>query len=596
MAFVCFSCEKSEQEIPLPNQEQTNYSSTVVVNGRLFFTSKSEFESLLQHLKSGGDVVSSTQTKSRNNFVSLKNVSLQDMEDLNARISYMMKNSDILLPIKTKATNEDIKKINEDIRDELVPEEALQRILNKDYELQIENNIYKVTPLGTFITKSKNIEILNQKLENGEIINKILDSDHRDREQIKGQLQYIGDEHKIWEEATNKDILKGKVVQSFSLSNPNTGISSSQDLHNFNDDEVILYDTFRRRYQDFEPIEFPFPDNDRPVLIIDTPPVLNSLFNNDNPTEDDFRTVNFDAKTWAGKKIQSIVGRDKYHRHYFSRNYRAAVNLYAYNYVFTSAIGLKAKCQSRHRFLGVQYWEKTNADEIRLGVRHIKFKVKDNRIKQEVERIRNAIPNAKSFLNNWSNLDYRKDYQNLDKTILMELRKNGYISTEVVSNGYDIRNVLVFNLIDLGVGLDVDIKITDQMIKQVFKTAKGYLEGLNSIQRKNNSITNSSYNGMGIRIFDSEGESTVWYNDLYYSATNVESLNHSFDSDWHIEIAPIEIGRNDTSTTILVKSAMSLLKSLSNKMTREYKIEEADVYGAVKREGIWRAVRIRKDK
>lgn len=580
------------------NTDNIDNVSIDVVDGRLFFDSQEDFDLLLQSIKrkDKANINFPTHVES-NKFVALKDSHISKEIASNMEIKGMMGGDDILASaIKTGEIDENsLVEMNEELKEELVPQDELKQVLNKDYELQIGEHIYKVTPLGTFVATPQNIDMLNEKLKDGSLTKSILESDKKDKLEVERRVlaSYSENSREIKRPcliAVDEDILSDRAIQKIELSAEGEDISietvSDFNTSNFGKNEILLNDTYRRRYDECPDAPY-IPPHQDPA------PPPKTLIDDNMPNESDFVGFNFDAKTFLGKGLQALFGRNRYQHNYFHRKSRVGLNLYAYNYVFTSSIGLKAKVQKRKNFI-LNYWKKDNAEEIRLGVKYIRFEVKDPKIKEEMARMHQATK-LKSFLNSWSQYDIKKDYENLDKSILVEMQDNGLITTEAISNGYDIHNVLVFNFI----GKDgVEVKITDRMIYSIFKVGKSFI---NSMPKKNRSLyninENKKYSSVGIRLFNSESDKIiVYYEDLYYSQKNTSRLNHTFDSDWGFYIDPPSDLKGKTSTTgsTIITALKTVVDMVRKSPVRKYKIQKADVYGVAKKDGKWKGVRITK--
>lgn len=90
------------------------------------------------------------------------------------------------------------------------------------------------------------------------------------------------------------------------------------------------------------------------------------------PNFDNLSQTQFDAKTWVGKGIQAIVGRNVGHGRYWGSKRRVKVNFYNYDYVAYRESGIRAKFQKKN-WIG---WSDTRAPQLMIGWRNIMYSYK----------------------------------------------------------------------------------------------------------------------------------------------------------------------------------------------------------------------------
>lgn len=209
--------------------------------------------------------------------------------------------------------------------DTLVPNPVFAMLLNSKGEVEVRNRIVKVTPNGTYlIDKAKEAEF-----------------------------------DKIYR--INDDVAIGRPIDS---------------IRNYVIDGVILYRTFDDKNIGFTLIdegdltEIPEPVSEDLELNSN---IGDASINSDKSTEPDFNSFaqfSADHHSWIGKLIQSIIGSTKTHTVYFNSKRRLKGSFYFYNYGVYSEIGVKGWTDKKK----LLWWNKTTADEIRIGWSHVVLK------------------------------------------------------------------------------------------------------------------------------------------------------------------------------------------------------------------------------
>lgn len=196
--------------------------------------------------------------------------------------------------------------------DTLVPNENFRLLLNNEREFQVNNIFYKITPDGTYYC------------------------------------------NEIY-----KDELRKYISQNANLNNKKTSLKSARE------DDVINGKFFLRRT--FE--------EDGPYSIGSGGSSYSSGSYTSKTLPPNFSNVNktkFDAKTVAGKVIQSLVGRNIGHGRYWGRKRRVKVNFYSYDYVAYRETGIRTKFQKKN-WIG---WSGTRAPQMLIGWRNIMYSYK----------------------------------------------------------------------------------------------------------------------------------------------------------------------------------------------------------------------------
>jgi hypothetical protein len=184
--------------------------------------------------------------------------------------------------------------------DTLVPDTSFAKILNIDREIQVGDFIYRITPKGTFFcTDDKYLEMI-QSISN--FVPPIVEYTNCDEERL-------------------------------SMIN----------------DGIYRYDTFGESFDEFE-VEM---EDD-----ID----LKSTKSGE-PDISTFKKCRYSAKTWVGKQIAGIFGRNKWESTSFNSRRRVQVKFYNFNYVIKQEIGISVRFRKKN-WIG---WSGTRCKEMRLG-------------------------------------------------------------------------------------------------------------------------------------------------------------------------------------------------------------------------------------
>lgn len=278
-----FSCKKEAVEMSTEQQEKP----VSIVDGRFSFASNEAFAQLIEESIKQKDPLHAYQisegesTADKSNFVPL----LGTPTMVNGRMSAE----------------------NDTLIDDLVPDEYLARLLNKDRELKVGENILKITPEGTYICH--------------------ISKYNRLKEILKSNIKY-GDDNKA---GSYKNIEPG----------------------------IFFYDSFATQAPS-QKIDFSTVDTRR-----------NSIKNGrvtfeylPKATYDAFETHSFGANTVVGGWIESAIGRREVQYIGLGGKQRLKLNFYNVNYVLFSSVGITAKAQHK-TWIG---WGGTlNVPQMRMG-------------------------------------------------------------------------------------------------------------------------------------------------------------------------------------------------------------------------------------
>jgi hypothetical protein len=235
--------------------------------------------------------------------------------------------------------------------------EVAKEIIENNYELNDEEK-------STLISFKEDVEYSRTKSSNGNTDSEL--TDLIPNENLLSLLNsnnkiIVGDFlYKITKEGTYYcDAKYGNLIDSLINDKINSKTKTAErSRHN-----LRFEDSFRRE------------DNDSEINY-GSVNIANSYGNNSSYQKDilkNLKEVKFDAKTWAGKAIQSLFKRYKKHNVYFNSKRRVQVNFYDYNLVFYGSAGVYAKFQRRNWYRG---WQKTESENLIIGWNNVHFKRK----------------------------------------------------------------------------------------------------------------------------------------------------------------------------------------------------------------------------
>lgn len=322
--------------------------------------------------------------------------------------------------------------------DSLIPNKHWARLFNKEGEMQIKDDILKITANGTYI-------------------------------------------YKVDKEARFKTLLSEK---------PNLlGINKIKDREYSIEDDILFIDTYGKIEPLGELFEFDIQEDDMTPMALKsvsskrTIPSLKDKF--DGILKEigygDFPIFSSQRKTWAGKLIQGITKNRATRTVNFSKTRRVRGKFYGYDWGFKQEAGVEGWTDAKR---GFGNWTKTRADELVLGWQNITFSVtypKHLRELQTMKEFRNSIKiqskdpfmqpfttkvyslysaNPQSFATEWE----------VNNIILNSLKKGRGTLKEALKNAVDILNKKGAN----------HTGITKENINNSFKNREAlvvYLEG-----------------------------------------------------------------------------------------------------------------------
>lgn len=211
--------------------------------------------------------------------------------------------------------------------DSLVPNPKFAQLLNTRGEVEVGNEIIKITPKGTYRFPKQDaqdcIEFISQNPN------------------VEGQ-RVSDDTYKLNEKVTLIKTFQEKDAD-YSLLSMGNYIDLPDDFFGDDDD-----------------------DSDTPLLTSTRSSIPEPDFNG-------FQTFSADRKTLIGKLIQNIIGSTKACTVNFNKKRRVRGSFYFYNYGVYGEIGVKGWTdRKRKHWFG---WTKVNCDELRVGWRNVILKL-----------------------------------------------------------------------------------------------------------------------------------------------------------------------------------------------------------------------------
>lgn len=351
-----------------------------VVDGRLSFKSGKSFENLMTTLSKNkvediNDVVSSITGIS--DFVSLsefvekgQEATFYKTQSSNRSFNQQLKTMSSTGKISFVDVGSEIDDTMLATIDELVPDPYFASVLNPNMELMVDNEIYKVTPYGTFIVEPQHYAQLEDILDNTPYDGTIDATEPFYANEIGDHLFQVA-----------------------------PGIQL-----------VDSYEVTTEQLDD--------------VLDIQYYPIVNNSVYQYTPSPDNWiyenlPAIRYGGKTWAGKALEAILGREEVYTEKFNSNRRVKVNFYNIHWVVYSAIGVSVQLQKKN-WIG---WSGTNATELRMGWDAIEYSIGQPAIPPPAPA--NATPSRFVDADELPNLTKKYVVINLlDKSFSLEMHNN----------------------------------------------------------------------------------------------------------------------------------------------------------------------------
>lgn len=442
---------------------------------------------------------------------------------------------------------------------ELVEDDALKSLINEQGEIQVDNNIYKITPFGTFFTEIKNEHNLD----------------------------------KAYAKMASQNNITIRLVNpsaSLNLKDLTTGSVEKKSLMKLSNN-VYFIDTFN---------ESPTQQLIQPIDPIDgggggyLPPSVNT------DPYGDMLSTEIEFKSGVGS-IWNTVFTNSTKYNYFNDNYRISVLFYDRNYAILKSLGLKVKLQKD----GWLWWNKTDAQEIRAGWERIVYKQTNaipqiSRPTQEIPTILNPYtinPNEVPVNGAWLSSKYASLYSwklvtgdNELFTIVLPEFLFPPSSNDVTVSSSDLKPLVITAWNKLKATLTRSVPMSASGDPNNFKFpvydirdgGVKYLSinDMEKIPKALNSapaIYQQISAGQKIRTYIGPYEKVVYNTDI-------------IDIPLEFSTATISLSQNLNSPLSISNTFNSLgLSGLDN----SYDVEMADVFGSVKYNGRWLGIRIR---
>jgi hypothetical protein len=325
IASLLVGCKKEDMKISVENPQ-----SVTIKSGRLVFNDVGSFEKLLSDTKNRGKVAVLDELKSMLDTKGQMEFAKNQFVGFDSRT-----NAKPFLKSARIVAGDHINDLDLDCPD-LIPDTEFAALVNQDGEVQVGESIYKVTTFGTFVIAEGSLDELNTLLDAQSVV--------------------------------NSDITQN-IPDNPLFSNP-----VSDNLYKVSDN-IYLVDTYKRASA-VEAFEYAYVNTDDsfdpgtetgggttsgPVVVVNTEPDYNNL-----------AEVNFHAKTWVGKRIEDLFGRNVTSGRYFSSDRRVKTTFYNLNFGVYFTVGCSVKMQKKN-WIG---WSSTQCQELRLGWDYIKINYK----------------------------------------------------------------------------------------------------------------------------------------------------------------------------------------------------------------------------
>ncbi|MFA6276087.1 MAG: hypothetical protein WC622_05015 [Pedobacter sp.] len=442
----------------------------------------------------------------------------------------------------------------------LIDDNALKSLINEQGEIQIDNIIYKITPLGTIFTEINNVENLKKtylELAKQNNLTKYLTNS-------KDKLEFS---NLIATTAQKKDI------QSLT--------SGVYYLETFDNNTNYLLQAPE------DPTEGGGGGGWDGGPIINTDPY------------GDMKTVDKDFRDGAGG-IWDTFFTNSTEYYYFNDDNRISVLFYNRNYGFVQTLGLKVKLQNQGWF----WWNKTNATEIRAGWDRIVYK-QTHTIPQislpssEIQSLPNPyFVNPYQAPSNgwWTTASYSSLYSwhfANDNNELLAIVLPSYLtptSSNITLSSSQLKSYVI----------DSWNKLKSALVKSVPMSASGdpynfkfpihdikdgvtRLFSINDMEKLPKTVNSAPTTYQQISFGDKIRNYIGPYEKIEYN-TDIVDIPLDFST------ATISLSQNPNSP-LSVKNTLNSL-GISN-WDDGFDVEAADVYGTVKYNGRWLGIRIK---
>lgn len=526
-SIVFISCEKDIE--PLENNlGHTALSNTITVkNGYLHFSNKEVLDDYIKQVKDALESKSSG-VKSSSAIPSFKGFNSLAQSIANSQVDNFK---------KTKSIQELDNALSPELNEMLIPDEVIHHVVDDQNRVQIAEELYQITEVGTFIYKEKNITDFEGLYENFS------------KESLSKSNQV--------DEAVF-DFGEVKFVDSF-------GYGKLEDFNR----ETIISEMISEISDEFIGIPKPKPIAYKPYVKTprDGTAISDAYTNKYNLT-----TYRAGAKTWFGKRLQSLFGENSYRKKKLDSGHRLKFKLYSVDYFFYKNSGARLKFQKRirvsktirifgwkKRITLYTYWSTRKTPEMVVGVDYFKghYLYED------------------FGMGNKYRSDYKKDFSETFSKSIVSMGYKGLIKAPSDFFRGWVTNLDCFYY-DISVPYSNDNVQTSKLLSEAFD------EGMKAV--KNYTIKSGSgyiYNKIkdAPRLLLNElGD----YNKEYISFKGIHTYRNR--SSIHVNFGH--------------SSGGAKLQSINGKLSgggytpNAFFVDEAYVFGAVKYDGNWKGIRM----
>jgi hypothetical protein len=513
-------CKKDLNQ-PLNNDENYHVSGIKLEEGRLKLNSINTFNSLINE---------AYKNKENSNFL---------IDKFDKLFSHKFNSLELFKKQSTNGliTNSNSNNSNEPSLDKLVPDQIFASILNENGELQVDSTIYKVTKYGTFMIASSKLNKLNllinswnskstnTLLQNSNTLNKVVNSYSNpsnfspfdNMNEVSEHLYLFDSDIYLYDSFNYSD---GNIPSFIDDEDLNSGYNSPDFLPNFYNGPVD-YATFWS------------------TTTMNGPGSGVFISQNESYIYDNLETYSFGAKTFVGKLIDDLRGRNEIHTIAYSDKNRVRVNFYDASYIIYSALGVSVKMQKKN-WIG---WSTTNADELRIGWDYIEYD-SDYGLSFTPPQIGYVDPFNKPFHFPIDVPGSDKKYELFDLTVF----------------GYRVNPTVKY-----------DSKTKQKIIKEMYDFAQNQLS-----PSEKNTLTNKPFAFLTYQEVFNDKRMIKVGKDEERSYSN-DKMSKTFD--WKTGTLKLNINSEGTA-------------SVSGSVAKDFSLTSASVYGIAKYDNKWKGVRI----
>ncbi|TDS08895.1 hypothetical protein [Sphingobacterium paludis] len=284
-----------------------------------------------------------------------------------------------------------------------------------------------------------------------------------------------------------------------------------------------------------------------------------------------------------GKLLKTIFENSTEYNYFDDSDYRTSVLLYNRNYGFARSVGIKVKQQKAGGFFQLGIWGKVNAEEIVAGWTAVEFETLDL-----IPPMSLTSDAWRSFTDpTWNKPDYIPVY------------KAGDIFQILVP--YDIPNIFPIGPDNFSGEFKINEKTVKPLLKQGWDALKKKLETPIGTKVKTINVKDGTIEEISLAELDKAQLGLIYKkvetagSDGKVRCVLMPYVTREFNQDkiekefaFAIQDFEIKVSTDFKSINFDPKTLDNLKKSIKN----GFRFTRADVFGASKRNGIWRGVRV----